>query len=272
MAAEKPRKVAVLGPIPHDHITTHRGEVFDKYGCVLYTAAALSSLLGPEDSVVPVVHVREKDEGPIKELLAPFGNIDLSMIRSHTDRGDVVELTFVDQNFRNESQTGFMHPIMPDDVAQVIDADAFVCVPITDYEVPSRTLAFLRQFGKGTIMLDGHGPTVSLSPGGVRVPRLWIDRDTWLPNIDILKLNLEEAGCSWFPATRRGPCPPGCAAADRATARIRGALHQQGRQGGLRDPRRGWLRGLLPGRQRRDRGAPRAADPDRGGRRHHRLR
>jgi adenosine kinase len=95
-----------------------------------------------------------------------------------------------------------MHPIMPDDVAPVIDADAFVCVPITDYEVPSRTLAFLRQFGKGTIMLDGHGPTVSLSPGGTRVPRLWIDRDTWLPNIDILKLNLEEAGCSWFP-------PPG---------------------------------------------------------------
>jgi len=28
---------------------------------------------------------------------------------------------------------------------------------------------------------------------------LWIDRDTWLPYVDILKLNLEEAGCSWFP-------------------------------------------------------------------------
>ncbi|MGH8918373.1 MAG: carbohydrate kinase family protein, partial [Actinomycetes bacterium] len=52
------------------------------------------------------------------------------------------------------------------------------------------------------ILLDGHGPTVSLSPGGARVRRLWIDRDSWLPNIDILKLNLEEAGCSWFP-------PPG---------------------------------------------------------------
>lgn len=28
--------------------------------------------------------------------------------------------------------------------------------------------------------------------------RLWINRDLWLPYIDILKMNLEEAGCSWF--------------------------------------------------------------------------
>jgi len=33
--ASTPRKVAVLGPIPRDHIVTHRGEVFDKYGCAL---------------------------------------------------------------------------------------------------------------------------------------------------------------------------------------------------------------------------------------------
>lgn len=196
------RKVAVLGPIPRDHVTTHRGEVFDKYGCALYTTVALAALLGPDDLVVPVVHVREQDEQPIKDLLRHLGNVDLSLIRSHTDRGDVIDLTYVDQNERNETQSGFMHPIAPDDVASVLDADAFVCVPITDYEVPVTTLAHLRAHSRGTILLDGHGPTVSLTPGGVRVHRLWIDRDAWLPNIDILKMNLEEAGCSWFP-------PPG---------------------------------------------------------------
>src|SRR5580765_422843 len=196
------RKVAVLGPIPRDHVTTHRGDVFDKYGCVLYTTAALSALLGPDDVVVPVVHVRQQDEGPIKKLLEHLPNVDLSMIRSHTDRGDVVELTFVDQNFRNEKQSGFMHSIVPNDVESIVDADAFVCVPITDYEVPAATLAYLKAHGHGAILLDAHGPTVALSPGGVRTKRLWIDRDVWLPNIDILKMNLEEAGCSWFP-------PPG---------------------------------------------------------------
>ncbi|MGE3255963.1 carbohydrate kinase family protein [Pseudonocardia sp.] len=196
------RKVAVLGPIPRDHVTTHRGEVFDKYGCVLYTTAALSALLGPQDVVVPVVHVRRRDEQPIKALLGHLRNVDLSMIRSHTDRGDEIDLTYVDQNVRHELQSGFMHPIVPDDVEPVVDADAFVCVPITDYEVPAPTLAYLKAHGTGTVLLDAHGPTVSLTPGGIRARRLWIDRDAWLPDVDILKMNLEEAGCSWFP-------PPG---------------------------------------------------------------
>lgn len=196
------RTFAVLGPIPRDHVTTHRGEVFDKYGAVLYTTAALSALLGPDDLVVPVVHVRERDRGPIEQLLGPLDNVDLSLVRSHTDRGDVIDLTYVDQNVRHERQSGFMHPIVPGDVEAVLDADAFVCVPITDYEVPATTLAHLREHGSGLILLDGHGPCVSLAPGGVRTKRLWIDRDAWLPNVDILKMNLEEAGCTWFP-------PPG---------------------------------------------------------------
>jgi hypothetical protein len=63
------RKVAVLGPTPRDQIVTHAGERFEKYGCVLYTAVALSALLDPGDSVVPIAHVRRQDEGPIKEIL-----------------------------------------------------------------------------------------------------------------------------------------------------------------------------------------------------------
>ena len=48
------RTVAVLGPIPFDRITTHHGEVLQKYGCVLYTAAALSALMEPSDRICPV--------------------------------------------------------------------------------------------------------------------------------------------------------------------------------------------------------------------------
>jgi len=193
------RTVAVLGPIPFDRITTHHGEVLQKYGCVLYTAAALSALMEPSDRICPVVHVRRVDEEPIKEALSKFPNIDLTGIRSTTDRGDVVELTYLKHNQREERQTHFMAPILPEDVEFVLDADAFVCVPITDYQVSQPTLRFIRERSSGTILLDGHGPTVALTRGGARAHRLWIDRDTWLPDIDILKMNLEEAGCSWFP-------------------------------------------------------------------------
>jgi hypothetical protein len=194
------RTVAVLGPIPHDRITTHHGDILDRYCCVLYTVAALSALMATSDRICPVVHVRREDEEPIKKLLKGLPNVDLTGIRSATDSGDIVELDYVDQNVRIERQTGFMSPILPKDVRFVLDADAFVCVPITDYEVSNQTLAYIRQNSNGTILLDGHGPTNALSLGGERVRRLWVDRDAWLGNVDMLKMNLEEAGCSWFAA------------------------------------------------------------------------
>ena len=76
------RSVAVLGPIPRDRIITHRGEVFEKYGCALYTVAALAALLDPDDRIFPIVHVRREDEEPIKELLSAFPNVDLTGVRS----------------------------------------------------------------------------------------------------------------------------------------------------------------------------------------------
>lgn len=34
--------------------------------------------------------------------------------------------------------------------------------------------------------------------GGERKLKFWLDRDQWLPYIDVLKMNLEEASASWF--------------------------------------------------------------------------
>lgn len=194
-----PRKVAVLGPIPHDRITTHSGETFEKYGCVLYTVAALSALMAPDDLICPIVHVRREDEGLVKDQLAHLPNVDLSGISSATDRGDVVELTYTDQNARLERQSDYMAPILPADVEPVLDADAFICVPITDYQVGIATLRHIRRNNDGLILLDGHGPTSTLTRTGERYNRLWLERDTWLPYIDVLKMNREEVSCSWFP-------------------------------------------------------------------------
>jgi sugar/nucleoside kinase (ribokinase family) len=192
------RTVAVLGPIPRDQIITHTGERFEKYGCALYTAVALSALLEPGDRIVPISHVQRQDEGPIKEILSAYPNIDTSGIASDADQGDVIELRYVEHNTRIERQTRFMNPILPADLDPVLDADAFVCVPITDYEVSQPTLRHIKENSAGTIVLDAHGPAVTLTPSGERHPRIWADRDTWLPYIDILKMNLEEASSAWL--------------------------------------------------------------------------
>jgi hypothetical protein len=264
------RGVAVLGPIPRDRIITHRGQVFEKYGCALYTVAALSALLDErDDRIYPIVHVRREDEGPIKELLSAFPNVDLTGIRSASDHGAVVELTYVDQNTRIERQTGFMDPITPADVEFALHADAFVCVPITDYEVGQATLAYIKQHSAGKVVLDAHGPTSTLVMGGERRRRLWVERDTWLPSIDILKMNLEEAGCSWFPARivehhdAGTPIP-----AEKLPEFARHCLMH----GGMRHAGRARLPGLLARRVRRARRAARAEGAGRARRRHDRGR
>src|ERR1700748_168004 len=113
---QKSRKVAVLGPIPRDQIVTDDGERFEKYGCALYTAVALSALLDAGDTIAPISHGRRQDEGSIHELLASFPNIATSGITSSADQGDGVELRYTGQNRRGERQTSFMNPILPADV------------------------------------------------------------------------------------------------------------------------------------------------------------
>jgi adenosine kinase len=198
MTSRKSRKVVVLGPIARDRVVTDSGERFEKYGCVIYTAVALSALLEAGDTVVPISHVRREDEGPIKQILASFPNIDTSRITSAADRGDRVELRYIGESHRVERQISFMNPIVPADVSDVLDADAFVCVPITDYEVGQATLRHIKEHSRATVVLDAHGPTTTLTSSGERLARVWADQDEWLPYIDILKMNLEEAGTMWL--------------------------------------------------------------------------
>ena len=190
--------VAVLGPIPRDHITTHHGEVIEKYGCATHTAIGLANLLGEEGTVHLVSHVRKIDEAPIKELLDAYSNINTDTITSDADQGDIIQLKFVDQNNRLEKQTGFMNPIVASDLEGLLHCDAYVCVPITDYEVPLETLKYIKENSEGTIIFDAHGPTNTATILGDRLIKFWIDRDQWLPYIDVLKMNLEESKCCWF--------------------------------------------------------------------------
>jgi len=198
MKGRSTRKVAVLGPIPRDQVVTHAGERFHKYGCVMYTAAALSALLDASDTIVPISHVRRQHEGPIKKILGAFPNIDTSGITSPADQGDVVELRYLDQNRRVERQTSFMNPVLPADIDKVLDADMFVCVPITDYQVGPSTLRHIKAHSRATVVLDAHGPATTLTRSGERYPRVWADQDVWLPYVDILKMNLDEAGSTWL--------------------------------------------------------------------------
>ena len=190
--------VAVLGPIPRDTIITHRGESVQKYGCAIYTAAALASLGGEELDVQLVSHVRKADRDGICSVFDGYANVDTTHVRDDEDKGDIITLTYLDQNRREETQTGFMNPILPADIDPLLGSKAFVFVPITDFEVPLETLKLIKAHTDAPIVFDAHGPTVCCSKFGKRHHKFWVDRDRWMPYIDLLKMNLEEARCCWF--------------------------------------------------------------------------
>jgi sugar/nucleoside kinase (ribokinase family) len=193
------KKIAVIGPIPRDHIVTHQGDLIQKWGCVTHPVIALSVMAGDQIEVIPVSHVRTVDQDNVKEVFKDYRGINLDNITCKNDQGDIISLRFVDVNTRLERQTGFMDPILPEDIEPIVDSDVFVFIPISDYEVSLDTLRFIKKRNKKAVVIfDAHGPTTACLSNGERKLKFWVDRDQWLPYIDVLKMNLEEASASWF--------------------------------------------------------------------------
>src|SRR5688572_2071799 len=192
------KRIAILGPIPRDHIVTHQGDLIQKWGCVTHPVIALSILAGDKIEIIPVCHLRQVDLDNVKEVFQPHRGISLKHITAHNDQGDIISLKFLDMNNRLERQTGFMDPILPADMTKLLDCSVFVFVPISDYEIALDTLKFLKKKSKGIVVFDAHGPTTACLIDGERRRKFWIDRDQWLPYIDVLKMNQEEANASWF--------------------------------------------------------------------------
>jgi sugar/nucleoside kinase (ribokinase family) len=192
------KRIAVLGPIPRDHIVTHQGDLIQKWGCVTHPVIALSVMAGQDIEVVPVSHLRNVDMDNVIEVFKGYGGINTAHLTSKNDQGDIISLRFKDMNNRVERQTGFMDPIVPDDVKDLLNCSVFVFIPISDYEISLDTLKYLKKKSKGSIIFDAHGNTTACLVTGQRERKFWIDRDQWLPYIDVLKMNLEEAHASWF--------------------------------------------------------------------------
>jgi sugar/nucleoside kinase (ribokinase family) len=194
------KKIAIVGPIPRDHIVTHQGDLIQKWGCVAHPVIALSTMAGDAIEIIPVSHVRITDQDNVKEVFKGYKGVNLDHITCKNDQGDVISLRFLDLNNRIERQTGFMDPILPEDVAGLLDCEVFIFIPISDYEISIQALQFIKKKGKNKniIIFDAHGPTTACLFKGERQRKFWLDRDLWLPYIDVLKMNLEEAHASWY--------------------------------------------------------------------------
>src|SRR5687767_1359213 len=156
------KRIAVVGPIPRDHIVTHQGDLIQKWGCVTHPVIALSVMAGGDIEIIPVSHVRRVDQDNVKEVFKGYHGINLDHITCKNDQGDLISLRFVDVNNRIEKQTGFMDPILPEDMDGLLDCDVFVFIPISDYEVSLDTLRYIKKKNKKSVIIfDAHGPTTA---------------------------------------------------------------------------------------------------------------
>src|SRR3954468_24949675 len=147
------KKIAIVGPIPRDHIVTHQGDLIQKWGCVTHPVIALSAMAGDDIEIIPVCHVRNVDLDNVKEVFKGYKGINLNHITSENDQGDIISLRFVDVNNRLERQTGFMDPIVPKDFKDLLDVDVFVFIPISDYEISLDTLRYLQKKAKKSVII-----------------------------------------------------------------------------------------------------------------------
>lgn len=194
---EQKIKIAVVGPIPQDTIITHHNETITKYGCVTHPTIALAKLLENSGQVLPISHVHKVDHQGVLDLFKPYSAINTSGVSCENNKGTVIELKFIDQNNRRETQLANMSPITPDDVKPYLEVDSFVFVPITNFEIELETLKHIKKHSQAKIIFDAHGPTTYVDDKGKRLRKYWSDMEEWLPHIDVLKMNLEESHCSW---------------------------------------------------------------------------
>src|SRR6478736_1118766 len=101
------KRIAIVGPIPRDHIVTHNRDLIQKWGCVTHPTIALSVLAGEKIEIIPVSHVRNVDKDNVCEVFKGYRGINQKHITSENDQGDIISLRFTDVNNRLERQTGY---------------------------------------------------------------------------------------------------------------------------------------------------------------------
>jgi sugar/nucleoside kinase (ribokinase family) len=187
-------RVTVVGPVSLDEIFSADGGVERRYGGALYALAAYARIArGGSDRVALVSHVDRVDADWLARTFGDDPHVDLSGVSARDGDGTRIELRYLDRQRRRGVQRRRMRPVEPRDVDPFLASDAFIVLPLTAEDVPLETMVHLRRNSPGLILLDAHGPLTHVAPDGERLHGEWVDADRFLPFLDVVKMNREEA-------------------------------------------------------------------------------
>lgn len=199
-------RIGVLGAIVHDEIIWINGDRRESFGGILYTAAALSSVLDNEDWAVPVSRVGEDRYDAVLAKFTEFSNMDTQGLTRCPESMTNVTLTYKTAATRNEAMLGCMPAFTIDSLQEAFRCDAVHVNPITGTEIDLPTLRAFRKKYNGLISFDVHNKISHFDcfNTGKREIVGFRDWEDWTPHVDVFQCNEHEIGTMFdHPVTTR---------------------------------------------------------------------
>jgi sugar/nucleoside kinase (ribokinase family) len=188
-------KVAVVGTLLWDTIRTWHGASRQGPGGIAYNVAALASVLGPEDRVIPVCWLGGEHLSHLrtdwKNLIPP---LDFAYVCSSPAGSDTNELTYHSPTRRREVMRLRCPPVTEAMIDGVRDADLILFNAITGREFGLRTVRQAVETCRGILMLDVHCLVCRLGTRGDLTRQRWAAWREWTELFDVVQCNEEELG------------------------------------------------------------------------------
>ncbi len=156
-----PVRIAVLGSIVKDKIFTHRGEVFESFGGILYNIQGFFMTGRCDFTLVPLFYVGYEDVDTIKGMFRGRECIDWSFLKI-CDRTDENVIVYESSEERKEDYRKFSPPLSQEDAERLMgEVDAILLNFISEMDFKDGMEVF-KSFD-GVSYVDLHKRTFHLS-------------------------------------------------------------------------------------------------------------
>ena len=182
-------KIAALGAVCFDEIFLVDGTQSESFGGITYNAAALSSILEPGDTALPVSNLGEdRYEAALAEF-SKLPNVDTSALVKTPGPLMHVTLTWRSASWRDEAVRHQMPPFDGSVADRLAGCDAAHINFIHGTEVDLDTLRAVRERFDGLLSLDVHNIISRFGKDGTRSIVGFQQWREWTPYLDILQCN-----------------------------------------------------------------------------------
>jgi adenosine kinase len=182
-------KIAVLGGVCYDEIFALDGSRSESFGGILYNVSALSSVLNPDDRIVPLTNLGTDRYDEALAELTRYPQVDTRAIASCDAPLTHVTLTWKTVSWRDEIVRNRMDPVTPADVEKIAGTDVLHVNFINGTEIDLATMAAFRAAYAGLITFDVHSIISRFDAEGQRTIVGFPQWRDWVPHIDVLQCN-----------------------------------------------------------------------------------